>query len=137
MSTLNFNRMTGLLLTGANVRSVPGHRYSSTRSTARAPAGVKPALNWANCKLALHTSDSSTNYTSFLKGPRKAPNRFKTKCRSVLTFEEKKQSVIHLFKTFFRASIRLHCVYFAEHTSYSSTSYTSFLNWLIMRCKLR
>ena len=44
---------------------------------------------------------------SKLKGPRKAvvgyklaPNRFKTTYRSVLTFEEKKQSITHLFKTF-------------------------------------
>ena len=29
-----------------------------------------------------------------------APNRFKTTYRSVLTFEEKKQSITHLFKTF-------------------------------------
>ena len=42
-----------------------------------------------------------------LKGPVKAvsghkitPNRFKTTYRSVLTFEKKKQSVTHLFKTF-------------------------------------
>ena len=42
-----------------------------------------------------------------VKGPRKAvlgyqiaPNRFKTTYRSVLTFEEKKQSITHLFKTF-------------------------------------
>ena len=43
----------------------------------------------------------------YLKGPIKAvsghkiaPNRFKTTYRSVLMFEEKKQSVTHLFKTF-------------------------------------
>ena len=49
-----------------------------------------------------------------LKGPVKAvsgheitPNRFKTTYRSVLTFEEKKQSITHLFKTFFRP--RLGC----------------------------
>ena len=43
---------------------------------------------------------------SSLKGPIKAvsghkiaPNRFKTTYRSVLTFEEKKQSITHLFKT--------------------------------------
>ena len=42
-----------------------------------------------------------------VKGPVKAvsghkitPNRFKTTYRSVLTFEEKRQSIIHLFKTF-------------------------------------
>ena len=42
-----------------------------------------------------------------LKGPRKAvvaykiaPDRFKTTYRSVLTFEEKKQSITHLFKAF-------------------------------------
>ena len=42
-----------------------------------------------------------------IKGPIKAvsghkiaPNRFKITCRSVLTFEEKKQSITHLFKTF-------------------------------------
>ena len=41
-----------------------------------------------------------------VKGPRKAvmgykirPNRFKTTYRSVLTFEENKQSIAHLFKT--------------------------------------
>ncbi len=45
--------------------------------------------------------------TKRLKGPIKAvsghkiaPNRFKTTYRSVLTFEEKKQSITHLFKTF-------------------------------------
>ena len=44
-----------------------------------------------------------------VKGPRKAvlgyqiaPNRFKTTYRSVLTFEEKKQSITPLFKTFSR-----------------------------------
>ena len=50
-----------------------------------------------------------------LKGlPRKAifgykiaPNRFKTTYRSVLTVEEKKQSITHLFKNLFRASVRL------------------------------
>ena len=48
------------------------------------------------------------------KGPRKAvvgykidPNRFKTTYRSVLTFEEKKQSITHLFKTF--TGLRLVC----------------------------
>ena len=42
-----------------------------------------------------------------IKGPIKAvsghkiaPNRFKTTYRSVLMFEEKKQSITHLFKTF-------------------------------------
>ena len=42
-----------------------------------------------------------------LEGPRKAmfgnktaPNRLKTTYRSVLTSEEKKQSITHLFKTF-------------------------------------
>ena len=50
----------------------------------------------------------------WVKGPRKvvvgykiAPNRFKTTYRSVLTFEEKKQSIIHLFKTF--SGLRLGC----------------------------
>ena len=33
-------------------------------------------------------------------GNKIAPNRFKTTYRSVLTFEEKKQSITHLFKTF-------------------------------------
>ena len=49
-----------------------------------------------------------------LKGPRKvvlgykiAPNRFKTTYRSVLTFEEKKESITHLFKTF--SGLRLDC----------------------------
>ena len=27
---------------------------------------LKPVLNWAKCLLAEHTSDSSTNYDSFL-----------------------------------------------------------------------
>ena len=42
-----------------------------------------------------------------IKGPIKAvsghkiaQNRFRTKYRSILTFEEKKQSITHLFKTF-------------------------------------
>ena len=49
-----------------------------------------------------------------IKGPIKAvvvykiaPNRFKTTYRSVLTFEEKKQSITHLFKTF--SGLRLGC----------------------------
>ena len=49
-----------------------------------------------------------------VKGPRKAvmgykirPNRFKTTYRSVLTFEEKKQSIAHLFKTF--SGLQLGC----------------------------
>ena len=44
-----------------------------------------------------------------IKGPRKAvvgnkiaPHRFKITYRSVLTFEEKKRSITHLFKTFSR-----------------------------------
>ena len=67
------------------------------------------------------TSLSSTateklpSYSVYIvKGPRKAvsgykiaPNRFKTTYRSVLTFEEKKQSIIHLFKTF--SGLRLGC----------------------------
>ena len=36
-----------------------------------------------------------------------APNRFRTTSRSVLTFEEKKQSITHLFKTF--SGLRLGC----------------------------
>ena len=36
-----------------------------------------------------------------------APNRFKTTYRSVLTFEEKKQSITHLLKTF--SGLRLGC----------------------------
>ena len=53
---------------------------------------------------------------TLFKGPRKAvvpgrykiaPNRFKTTYRSVLTFEEKKQSITHLFKTF--TGLRLVC----------------------------
>ena len=49
-----------------------------------------------------------------LKGPRNAvfvykiaPNRFKTTYMSVLTFEQIKQYITHLFQTFFRASIKL------------------------------
>ena len=49
-----------------------------------------------------------------LKGPRKVfvvykitPNCFKTTYRSVLTFEEKKQPITHLFKTF--SGLRLGC----------------------------
>ena len=49
-----------------------------------------------------------------LKRPRKAvvghkiaPNRFKTTYRFVLKFEEKKQSITHLFKTF--TGLRLIC----------------------------
>ena len=49
-----------------------------------------------------------------VKGPRNAvlgykiaPNRFKTTYRSVLTFEEKKQSITRLFKTF--SGLRLGC----------------------------
>ena len=51
-----------------------------------------------------------------VKGPRKAvlgykiaPNRFKTTYRSVLTFEEKKQSITHLLKTFGADSSLLDC----------------------------
>jgi len=46
-------------------------------------------------------------YVKDIKGPIKAvsghkiaPNRFRITYRSVLTFEEKKQSITHLFKTF-------------------------------------
>ena len=35
-----------------------------------------------------------------VSGHKITPNRFKTTYRSVLMFEEKKQSVAHLFKTF-------------------------------------
>ena len=35
-----------------------------------------------------------------VSGHKIAPNRFKTTYRSVLTLEEKKQSITHLFKTF-------------------------------------
>ncbi len=35
-----------------------------------------------------------------VSGHKIAPNHFKTTYRSVLTFEEKKQSIAHLFKTF-------------------------------------
>ena len=42
-----------------------------------------------------------------LWGTQSAPNRFKTTYRSVLTFEEKKQSITHLFKTF--SGLRLGC----------------------------
>ena len=52
-------------------------------------------------------SQHSYKVNMVLKGPVKAvsghkitPNRFKTTYRSVLTFEEKKQSITHLFKTF-------------------------------------
>ena len=56
-----------------------------------------------------HTPVLTNIYTIYnqLKGPIKAvsghriaPNRFKTTYRSVLTFEEKKQSITHLFYTF-------------------------------------
>ena len=40
-------------------------------------------------------------------GDKIAPNRFKTIYRSVLTFEEKKQSIIHFLKTF--SGLRLGC----------------------------
>ena len=49
-----------------------------------------------------------------VKGPIKvvvvykiAPNRFKTTYRSVLAFEEKEQSITHLFKTL--SGLRLSC----------------------------
>ena len=42
-----------------------------------------------------------------MPGYKIAPNRFKTTYRSVLTFEEKKQSITHLFKTF--TGLRLVC----------------------------
>ena len=68
---------------------------------------------WGEGPPEQNTAKKDHQETMF-KGPRKAvvgykidPNRFKTTYRSVLTFEEKKQSITHLFKTF--TGLRLVC----------------------------
>ena len=43
---------------------------------------VKPVVNWANCLFAKHTSDSSTNYNSFLNWT--MPNMVRTVRRTML-----------------------------------------------------
>ena len=47
-------------------------------------AGVKPVLNWANCLFAEHTSDTSTNYDSFLNWTFSSPDMIRTLRRTLL-----------------------------------------------------
>ena len=60
-----------------------------------------------NIMQEIRLRDLISTFKKKFKGPVKAvsghkitPNHFKTTYRSVLTFEEKKQSITHLFKTF-------------------------------------
>ena len=47
-------------------------------------AGVEPVLNWANYLFAEHSSDSSTNYNSFINLTFCSPNMGRTVRRTVL-----------------------------------------------------
>ena len=74
-------------------------------------------------------------------GPRKAvagykitPNRFKTTYRSVLTFEEKTQSITHLFKTFFRASLGCNALILAKRSE--NTFSWTFQNQRHFQCEI-
>ena len=54
-----------------------------------------------------HGSISLQGPVKAVEGYKIVANRFKTTYRSVLTFEEKKKSITHLFKTF--SGLRLGC----------------------------
>ena len=76
-----------------------------------------------------------------VKGPRKAvfgykiaPNRFKTTYRSVLTFEYKKQSITHLFKTF--TGLRLDCNAFILAKRSEKTVNCTFWNQRHFECEI-
>ena len=64
-----------------------------------------------------------------------APNRFKTTYRSVLTFEEKKQSITHLFKTF--PGLRLGCNAFILAKSQKIWSTERFKTSAILNARFR
>ena len=97
-----------------NTRQCPQTTICKEKGEQERRIELKPSTCQLNAAPPGQTALQSPRGLNLFKGPIKAvfsykiaPTRFKTTYRSVLTFEEKKQSITHLFKKKIRAVITL------------------------------